>query len=1111
MYNLKLTKGLSKSYSSSSASTLYGTGQGTGWSPPSWTALSDIISRVLEKFAPGIKLQHPDGSFLQRVIDAFVDDVNSGLTIEALRDFTPVNEEVLNKYPTIYEQTQWNIQLYSRLLFTTGGRLALHKCAIYFLRTIWKDGKRSFEKTHENLAPVPIIQGINQGIEYIRTEDPSKARRMLGVYVAPDGNSKKQFQVLRTKSEVWSKRVRSQHLNGYETLMAYNQGIMKSLEYPVGSSHLTKNQCEKIQSPALKICLQKNGIASTISRRYIFGPTRYGCLGLQELYTELGTQKVEMLIGHARKNDNTNKILRISLGCLQQEVGITRSVLQCAYDTFSGWATHSWMKQLWQFLSTIGGTIRHIETWTPKPTFSRDVNIMEEVAQWEVTQETKYKINICRLFKRCYFISDLLDPLGIRFLQGSLTLQSRLFHTDKFPNIQLPKKFEEVWQYAIRRIVQQKGIGRHLGFIENMSTKQWTLDETKLLLIQKHFNKPPTIHFKIGPNKYRKETSSLQVPVRSLYVVNISAQEGYFSIKSFNSARPKSLQNSSTVFPSVTSQIWKDSAIAFKQYLHNLPEPYRSNVGKVVRFKKFGHLLTSLQKNQVIAVGDASVDRKHGAHSFVLESKDEKSHISFSAPVVSDVDDLTSNRAEGCSVLAILTVAIAMENFFSLGKCKVEVFCDNDEAMRFGTYNKTTYSKLVKRDIDIKLEMTKMMKNTPITFKFSRVKGHLDDDESFVYEDASQEVQRNIDMDKQAAAYLEHTISQPPPSLLSSMLFEQKAALYLQNTHITGDIRNQIALHAQGHRVEETIQKSLRISQSQMETIEWEGIDVAFRKLPAVDKISRMKIMHKSLPVRALLNTRNGPNSAQCPRCDRRVETYTHIFQCTCPQNKSNHRQCMKKFRDSLRKAKTHVLIINAFDMLLTNFHHNRPKKYSSPPLVDATKIALVRQVFQQQNALGQEAFARGFLTRNWMLAQNVLTLSKKPEAKNLPWLKNVIRAIWTYSHSMWVLRCKQVHSSSKNDPDNLTHQELIFSIRQFLRISRTEISSEEKLLHLNITKGLRIAHSKTLVRWIRLLTQERQKTIRNRRKKIRSKGGFQTITRFLKSARTEGVCSIPG
>jgi len=165
----------------------------------------------------------------------------------------------------------------------------------------------------------------------------------------------------------------------------------------------------------------------------------------------------------------------------------------------------------------------------------------------------------------------------------------------------------------------------------------------------------------------------------------------------------------------------------------------------------------------------------------------------------------------------------------------------------------------------------------------------------------------------------------------------------------------------------------------------------------------------------------------------------------------------------------------------------------------------------KQQSALGQEAFARGFLTRNWMLAQNVLTLSEKPDAKNLPWLKNVIRAIWTYSHSMWVLRCKQVHSSSKNGPGNLTHQELIFSIRQFLRISRTEISNEEKLLHLNITRGLRIAHSKTLVRWIRLLTRERQKKIRNRRKVIRSKGGFQTITRFLKSARAEGVCSIPG
>lgn len=298
------------------------------------------------------------------------------------------------------------------------------------------------------------------------------------------------------------------------------------------------------------------------------------------------------------------------------------------------------------------------------------------------------------------------------------------------------------------------------------------------------------------------------------------------------------------------------------------------------------------------------------------------------------------------------------------------------------------------------------------------------------------------------------------------MFKEQKAPLFLNNVHITGDTRKQIALHHQGHNLEETIQKSLRIHSKLLETMEWEGIEVAYTKLPISEKISRMKIMHNCLPTRALLYIRNGPNSSRRPRCNNRKETYAHIFQCTCPQNKSNHRMCMKKFRENLRRANTHVLIINAFDMLLTNFHQNRTPRYTAPPLGDTEKILLVvQQVFTQQSLLGKEAFVRDFITRNWMMAQNALVRSNKPDAKDLPRLKKIIRAIWEYSHSIWVLRCKQVHSASKNDPENLTHQELVFSVRPFLRISRRELSTQEKLTQVvraEVSKRLTIFEAYT-------------------------------------------------
>ena len=46
-YSLRMQQGLTEPYKSEVDRFLFGTGQGTGWSPPSWSSLSDLISRVL--------------------------------------------------------------------------------------------------------------------------------------------------------------------------------------------------------------------------------------------------------------------------------------------------------------------------------------------------------------------------------------------------------------------------------------------------------------------------------------------------------------------------------------------------------------------------------------------------------------------------------------------------------------------------------------------------------------------------------------------------------------------------------------------------------------------------------------------------------------------------------------------------------------------------------------------------------------------------------------------------------------------------------------------------------------------------------------------------------
>ena len=144
----------------------------------------------------------------------------------------------LRDYVYLLIQNQANVQFYNNLLTSTGGKLALHKSYAYILDTEWKHGTRRYRNTHQSLPPLSINQNGTQ--QEMHLLPPSTARKMLGVYTAPDGNSKDQAMILRKKSEAWSTSIKKKSLYQYKILLSYHHAIMKTLEYPLRASLLTK-------------------------------------------------------------------------------------------------------------------------------------------------------------------------------------------------------------------------------------------------------------------------------------------------------------------------------------------------------------------------------------------------------------------------------------------------------------------------------------------------------------------------------------------------------------------------------------------------------------------------------------------------------------------------------------------------------------------------------------------------------------------------------------------------------------------------------------------------------------------------------------------------------
>ena len=126
-YLLKLHDRLIVPCYSTSTLHLQGTGQGTGWSPPNWSSISDLITCAMDHHTPGIKLVHPNRSATYRKIDVFMNNTNSGLTQDDLNDFNPSPQSPVSRMTTIYDQMATNHQFYSDLLTSLGDKLILYK------------------------------------------------------------------------------------------------------------------------------------------------------------------------------------------------------------------------------------------------------------------------------------------------------------------------------------------------------------------------------------------------------------------------------------------------------------------------------------------------------------------------------------------------------------------------------------------------------------------------------------------------------------------------------------------------------------------------------------------------------------------------------------------------------------------------------------------------------------------------------------------------------------------------------------------------------------------------------------------------------------------------
>lgn len=311
-----------------------------GWSGARWILTSSRIDRVMNNECSGINLQCPYGKLeASNLMSMFVDD-----SAQLCNTFKEPNT-------TILEQTTSNLQLYSDLVYTTGGKLAHDKCKFYYVNFFFDENDNAKMCSKQDLPTALLVVDAESNeavsIKHLDVSDPHKT---LGYYLSPAGCQEALYDVLYHFASKWASSVHGSHLTPNEINLSYHTVLLPQLTYRLAASSLSYIQCDNIMKIIYPRLLNTHGLPRSFPRHIASAP--YTCVGLNiiHLYDLQGRENIKFLTLHTKRMDTTGKLMTIHMKCIQLIIGTKHPFQTLNFTQYSQLISHSWLKYIWEYL-----------------------------------------------------------------------------------------------------------------------------------------------------------------------------------------------------------------------------------------------------------------------------------------------------------------------------------------------------------------------------------------------------------------------------------------------------------------------------------------------------------------------------------------------------------------------------------------------------------------------------------------------------------------------------------------------------------------------------------------------------------------------------------------
>jgi hypothetical protein len=196
------------------------------------------------------------------------------------------------------------------------------------------------------------------------------------------------------------------------------------------------------------------------------------------------------------------------------------------------------------------------------------------------------------------------------------------------------------------------------------------------------------------------------------------------------------------------------------------------------------------------------------------------------------------------------------------------------------------------------------------------------------------------------------------------------------------------------------------------QSIAWQPLHEAFKKLTNGQRIQLSKYMNDLLPTARRLQTIDNRHDGRCFACGLLWEDTNHVLFCTCEARVTARADAFRAFRLHLTQQHTPDIMANLLcnSMQCWLSRVRIPSPNWQEPLEPIQRLLSV--AFEAQTKIGWDQLLRGRIALAWKPVIALYYVERQPGERYTPdrWMRTTIDALWTFGLTLWRRRCKELH-----------------------------------------------------------------------------------------------------